>query len=440
MAALKLFISHSSRLRPASADGAEAQANWQLLQDTCTGLKTEYGDKIEILVDYEGLHPGDDWERRLNEWLAECHAAIILFSRRAIEESNWVRKEAAILSWRAELDPGFPLFPVLLDQQSSAEDLENDFFGTLRINRTQCVTKVTTAAQILDGIKPKLGDHPAILRGTGTTPFQLLLETVESAITDQISLPNLQRLSERLFPETARPSTHAACASVLARHLLNKGKTSLQRFQDFLDAARPRPPRERAAELLKYLRALWVDAGACGRISAARLHGKCLALNGELVGHSEPELDTKCFTLDRYLERAWPGTDRMNVIQVSDAGDVDAIQNEIRRSYRKGSSTLSDDAIDDMVRQDPWHVVVFVPATALKGGVAPDARLVNDLERLQRNYRNPVFVFGLGVQFPEELPDTVMRVLPELSLETEHAQFSAEGRARKLLDKSYPYR
>jgi hypothetical protein len=225
MAALKLFISHSSRLRPASADGAEAQANWQLLQDTCTGLKTEYGDKIEILVDYEGLHPGDDWERRLNEWLAECHAAIILFSRRAIEESNWVRKEAAILSWRAELDPGFPLFPVLLDQQSSAEDLENDFFGTLRINRTQCVTKVTTAAQILDGIKPKLGDHPAILRGTGTTPFQLLLETVESAITDQISLPNLQRLSERLFPETARPSTHAACASVLARHLLNKGKT-----------------------------------------------------------------------------------------------------------------------------------------------------------------------------------------------------------------------
>jgi hypothetical protein len=130
----------------------------------------------------------------------------------------------------------------------------------------------------------------------------------------------------------------------------------------------------------------------------------------------------------------------MNVIQVSDAGDVDAIQNEIRRSYRKGSSTLSDDAIDDMVRQDPWHVVVFVPATALKGGVAPDARLVNDLERLQRNYRNPVFVFGLGVQFPEELPDTVMRVLPELSLETEHAQFSAEGRARKLLDKSYPYR
>ncbi|MCP5230197.1 MAG: hypothetical protein H6941_16545, partial [Candidatus Accumulibacter sp.] len=57
MAALKLFISHSSRLRPTSAADVEAQANWQLLQDTCQALKTEYGDKIDILVDYEGLHP-----------------------------------------------------------------------------------------------------------------------------------------------------------------------------------------------------------------------------------------------------------------------------------------------------------------------------------------------------------------------------------------------
>lgn len=439
MAALKLFISHSSRLRPTSAADVEAQANWQLLQDTCQALKTEYGDKIDILVDYEGLHPGDDWGRRLNEWLAECHAAIVLFSRRAIEESNWVKKEAAILSWRAELDPDFPLFPVLVDQQTTPEELEKDFFGTLRITRTQCICQVTSAEQILGGIKPKLGEHPAILRGTKATPFELLLETVQGVITDQISLPRLQRLLERLFPGMDLPSNQAACASVLARHLLNEGESSLWRFQDFLDAARPPPPRERAAELLKDLRALWVDAGACGRISAARSYDKCLALNGELVGHTEPKLDTTCFTLDRYLERAWPGSHRLTVIQVSNASSADAIQNAIRCSYRGGCSSRSDEAIDEEVRKDPWHVVVFVPAAALSDK-APDARLIDDLQRLQQSYRNPVFVFGVGAQIPEELPDTVVSILPELSLEIEHAQFFAEGRARELLDRAYPYR
>ena len=135
MAALRLFISHSSRLRPADAGDDQAQRNWQLLQATCKALKGAYQENIEILVDHAGLHPGDDWEHRLNEWLAECHAAIILFSRRAIDESDWVKKEATILSWRAELDDDFKLFPVLLDQQTTPADLERDFFGTLRINR-----------------------------------------------------------------------------------------------------------------------------------------------------------------------------------------------------------------------------------------------------------------------------------------------------------------
>ena len=84
-------------------------------------------------------------------------------------------------------------------------------------------------------------------------------------------------------------------------------------------------------------------------------------------------------------------------------------------------------------------VVVFVPAAALSDK-APDARLIDDLQRLQQSYRNPVFVFGVGAQIPEELPDTVVSILPELSLEIEHAQFFAEGRARELLDRAYPYR
>ncbi|HRD90187.1 MAG TPA: toll/interleukin-1 receptor domain-containing protein [Accumulibacter sp.] len=439
MAALKLFISHSSRLRPVDADDDQARQNWQLLQNVCKVLKTEYDDRIEILVDYEGLHPGDDWERRLNEWLAECHAAIILFSRRAIDESNWVKKEAAILSWRAGREPDFKLFPVLLDQQTTPDDLESGFFGTLRITRTQCVPNAATAKEILRGIKKQLGEHPEILRGAGQTPFEQLLETVQSVIADKVKLVSLERLWQRLFPATVPPTTHAGYASSLARHLLNDGKMALQHFQDVLDNTLPHPDRECAKELLRWVRALWVDAGAAGLILAARSHGKCLALNGDLVERNEPQLGPplpQFFTLQRYLERAWPGTARFRIIPVTDVSSAEAIQSEIRNTYRQGLSTLPNEHIDQRVRDDRWHVVVFVPTAAL-AGEAPDARLVDGLQKLQNHYRTPVFIFGVGAQMPDNLPDSVVPLRPDLELNVEEAQLFAERDALRLLNNIY---
>ncbi len=83
-------------------------------------------------MDKDGLIPGEDWNHQLNLWLAECHVAIVLFSKRAIEKSDWVAKEAAILSWRAELDKDFTLIPVMLDGESTPEDLAKDFLGVSR--------------------------------------------------------------------------------------------------------------------------------------------------------------------------------------------------------------------------------------------------------------------------------------------------------------------
>jgi len=137
MTALKLFISHSSRLDESEhSDDPEKNINLELLLEVIKDIKQEYGECIDVLVDKDehGLLVGHDWEKRLNEWLGECHAAIILFSKRARENSNWVKKEATILSWRRELDKEFILIPVLLNNQTNPEDLENDLFGTLRIN------------------------------------------------------------------------------------------------------------------------------------------------------------------------------------------------------------------------------------------------------------------------------------------------------------------
>ncbi len=131
MSALKLFISHSSRLDDVEAQSTPAlDRNWRLLDDTCKAIRKKYGDRVAVLVDKDGLIPGEDWNHQLNLWLAECRVAvIILFSKRAIEKSDWVGKEAAILSWQAEVlaDKDFTLIPVMLDGESTPEDLAKDF-------------------------------------------------------------------------------------------------------------------------------------------------------------------------------------------------------------------------------------------------------------------------------------------------------------------------
>lgn len=152
MAKLKLFISHSSRLDDLDDDGRPSRRNWVLLEKTCEALRDYYGDRIEILVDQEGLMPSCDWEQYLNEWLAECHVAIILFSKRAAHLSNWVKKEATILGWRRQTDPNFKLIPVFIDHEVKPEDLENGYFGTLKILAAQCVKNAKCEQDMLSAL------------------------------------------------------------------------------------------------------------------------------------------------------------------------------------------------------------------------------------------------------------------------------------------------
>ena len=442
MAARKIFISHSSRLRPGEESNAQALAHWQQLREICQELVKVYGDKIDIVVDYDGLRPGDDWERCLNQWLAECHAAIILFSARAIGESNWVRKEATILSWRAALDPGFRLFPVLLEAESTATRLDDDpYFRMLNLTRTQCVQGVTTAEEIVGALRQRLGE-PESLGGVSETPYETLVAAVARTIATEIELTSLDALWSELFPGVAPPATgqpdrRASLARQLASHLLNRGEESLERFQKMLDHLHPRPLRERAEELLKWVRPLWIDIEAAGLIPAARKKNKLLALNGELVGQPEVEkLGTPHFTLDRYLERAWPGCDQIKVIPVSDISSADTMQEQIRRGYLPGSYRLSDARIDKQLRADERHLIVFVAHPALAGEI-PGERLLRDIERLQNQYGKLTFVFHIGEQMPAALPEDLLPVLPAVDPDTECDHYAAELQAHELLDRKY---
>lgn len=126
---LRLFVSHSSK----------TDVSRQLLQKLCNKLQAN-DNGCYILVDKSGdIYPSDDWDKRLDEWLAECDAAVILVTEAALK-SWWVLKEATILKWRWGLDANFKrLFIVLLD------GLENKVFKQgrykiLNLERVQFLT------------------------------------------------------------------------------------------------------------------------------------------------------------------------------------------------------------------------------------------------------------------------------------------------------------
>jgi hypothetical protein len=121
MAALKLFISHSSRLRPADAGDDQAQRNWQLLQATCKTLKDAYREKIEILVDHAGLHPGDDWEHAPQRMAGRVPRGDhpFLAGGRSRHRTGSGRKRPSSVGGRRSI-PGSSCFPVLLPPMTVA--------------------------------------------------------------------------------------------------------------------------------------------------------------------------------------------------------------------------------------------------------------------------------------------------------------------------------
>ncbi len=439
MAALKIFISHSSRLRDDETSEPQALANWQLLQDVCTALADHYGDQIKILVDYDGLKPSDRWEQCLDEWLYDCHAAVILFSRRAIEQSNWVRKEATILSWRAAVERDFKLFPVLLDDQTAA-DLDNDaYFCMLGLSREQCVQNAVGAAAIVERVRSRLDDRIA-LQSTAKTPFEELLAAVEMVIAQDAKEDSLSNLWQKLLPDTPALRTQLnparRFARGLAHHLFSQGEQALKRFRGVLDGLVPRPSPDRARELLDYVRALWVDVGAAGHIAAGKSHGKCLALNGRLVGAKDDRLDTKCFTLERYLERAWPRTKQITVIRVSQLKTAEQFWQQVLDGYWLGTQRPPESFILSRLREDDRHVVVLLAIPGLSGE-APDIGLLLEIEERARQCKSLVIVVHIGEAMPEHLPADLRPIQPALDCDAEWTQYADEIDARVLINKTY---
>lgn len=100
-----LFISHATR-RPGS--------NPRVVE-VLDKLYESLNAKWEVFVDKRCLPPGTKWRPRILHSLSNSQAGLILFDKRAVEESDWVKAEALILSFRKSVDSKFQLIPILFD-------------------------------------------------------------------------------------------------------------------------------------------------------------------------------------------------------------------------------------------------------------------------------------------------------------------------------------
>lgn len=430
MPALKLFVSHSSRLDDVNSE-LPADHNFKLLEETCALLKQEYGNKIEILVDQDnehGLYPGCDWERRLNEWLAECHAAIILFSERARTKSNWVKKEATILSWRREIQENFTLIPVLLDGQTDPDDLEQDLFGTLRINKSQCIHHTHNAQEIVTGIKTKLGEHEFLNSFYTETPFERLESVIADLLEDGAKPKALERAWNALVSEE-KPEWYPDCstrfAHALTRYLFRQGKFCLANFQRIVEQLRPKPNQEKIEELLEYIRSLWVDPKAASRLPITKKSHQLAVMNGKHLA---------TFTFARYIERAWPISNNYKIIFVTESYNLQVIQNQLRDRFqsRRRCEEIDPDTCDERINGYPRQILVHLPATETEGGgLLDDPRLRKQLGVI---YPNIIFVLGTGDTLPLSIPSDILVVEPELDLQLEQQQLWEEENIDEFLD------
>lgn len=446
MPALKLFISHSSRLDDGPDRYTDKNVNWRLLREVVNGLKARYGESIHILVDRDGLIPGDDWNRELNLWLAECQAAIILVTKRALERSDWVAKEAAILGWRKALDPDFTLIPVTIEGDSKESDLSQGFFGSLDMGRIQCLHANRNANEIVAGVARRLGEPEDLVAKHAMTPLDRLQGGIAKILADNVTADSIAVALEAVGSEVTidRASNRARYAELLARRLLqtslDKADACFQTFQRSFGLLAPKPPKERALEVFAAVRSLWVHPGAAAHLRTALERKAALALTAQLILQADPELGAKAYTLERYIERAWPQSPLLKLVSVPARYTPDQVRDQIRDSMLgpmpPGLPQLFQDMRDDQIRSDPRTIILVIDCRP-DGGGRPDPVRRRELEILSTEYGKILLIFGMQPT-DEPLPDDLTPVRPTLELIVEGRAFLAEKSAAITLKDSYP--
>jgi len=423
MAERKLFVSHSSK----------TDDNLALLVDICAGLEGPLpaaGNlQYHIVYDRDGtIVGGDDWYRSIDQWMIEANAAIILFSRAALFDSDWVKKEAAILAWRQQLDPDFVLIPVLLDGLTP-EQLDKGLFGVLRIRNLQCIRNASDATQVVTEVHQALAAKASLLdctgrdfNGTSFEPMEgivaLLIAT--RAVPDALA-PAVTSLG--LNPPTWPPEEHRRNALAVARYLVSDRGASLERLNDFLNAMNPRLPQDAAEELFAKLRGVWVNRASAAGLPTAWQMQQAIGLNGS---------DVENYAAERYCERAWCLDASWKLVRVgSTSHTLDDILADIDAQISR-SRAFSLPRIQRRIEHATYPYILVIPHRLMSPGTPQDM-----VEELRQRYPGAIVLVDVGPGRPAWLPTSIDLLDPPLDLEEEERQLDAFDDTLNLFDNLY---
>lgn len=440
MSALKLFISHSSRLDDVKHKYTSKDRNWNLLNNTVKAIRKSYGDRLDILVDKDGLIPGDKWEHKLNLWLAECHVAIILFSERAVEKSDWVKKEAAILSWRAELDPNFLLIPVLLDGETTPENLAEDFFGTLKIDANQCVRGAKTAASIVAALAKTL--KPQSLPSPYPTPLEIIRTSIAEMLGGTVSEAALQAASLALSCDVdpdGRVNRNRYSEALARKFFETPLEDTTACFPTFQQGVAPLThslANRQAYGLYRHIRSLWVDPRAASCLPLVLQHKSLLGLAGNFATKNCDVLKCKSYTIERHVERAWLGLTPLVRVPMKDVDDVAEARVEIRRCIFGGDAQQPDDEafLDRLINTKEPRIII------LEANAIPGSRAIQEYKRLIADYKRLIVIFAISpVDMTAQLPlsSDIKQVEPSLNPDQEKVAYWLERAAYSFLNEQY---
>ena len=274
---MRVFISHGT--------DKDKPAELQFLDDLERALREPPpgAQACEVLLDRTRLTAGDGWADILHDWLAECQAAVLLLSARALDRP-WVLKEATILSFRRERDPDFLLIPVLLPDVDWAQVASRSGLAALALDKWQATGPGASAAEVAAAVRVKLAGRLA----TALTPLDRLQSALENRICHANSTA-IEQVCEDLLGEqivwSAETDRQRQRARVFARAIARGrlGRLSLPGVARSLSAAAL--AREHVQKVVDLAASVWVDEEVAARLRAAAADpvGACrvVALNNE---------------------------------------------------------------------------------------------------------------------------------------------------------------
>jgi TIR domain-containing protein len=246
---VKVFISHSSRADPFAGEVREA---------VCGGLQGH-----QVFVDMVVLRPGDEWRAVLYEWLAECHAAVVLVNREALS-SAWVKREVSILLWRRALGVPLTIVPVIIGDLRT-QDLRDaglgDLPGLLQAARLTPGQGDAGVQALVTEVVGRLADTEQY--ALDKSPMAAWVEAVAYALGQVVGLDKLVSAAQELgvaAEDQGQVRDSVAGPRFLALQMLGRWQSSrlpaaMGKIADFM-------PTEWVGRLCDHVAATWVDGEA----------------------------------------------------------------------------------------------------------------------------------------------------------------------------------